>query len=754
MKLSRWLTLAITLILLAACNGNGTTVSGTTPTSTLPTPEVVVTRAPDAESALRTFLDSYVGKDFTTMYGLITDANRIAITVDDFTKLYQNSVYYLSVQKIEYTITSIQINPGTASAAYHLVYHTFLFGDIARDFSVSLVQENDGWHLQWENGLILPEMSGGKHIVTNYDVPARGSIYDRNGNPIVAETEAVALGVIPQEIIIDQEGSLMYDLWQLTGLRPDTIRAIYQSYPWNQYVPIGETTKTEFGGYYSALSELQGWYATDYTARYYMDGGIASQTIGYLRKIGPEDFQNYRSRGYGGDEMVGDAGIEAWGEDILHGKNGATLFLISTDGKVIQPPMATSDQQPASDITLTIDKDLQEQAQAAMDGMAGAIVVLERDTGRVLALVSSPGYDPNLFVPDNYNNMAVLSIGSDGTQPLFNRATQGKYPLGSVFKVVTTAAALESGAYTKDSTIDCQYDFNGLVPLGGPVLHDWTYDHCQQQILADPTLTLDTCGSRPSGVLTLSQGLMRSCNPWFWTIGLNLYQAGMGINISNMARGFGLGSTTGIQTEENAGNIPDPTDAIQATNIAIGQGDVQVTPLQVADFIAAVGNGGMLYRPQIVEKITAADGTVTFSFQPELRGINNGKLPISQANLTTIQDALHEVVKNRRGTAYIRLNSLQYAVSGKTGTAESGIPGYPHAWFAGYTMENRADKPDIAIAVFVQNKGEGSDYAAPIFRRIVEIYFSGQPQTPYWFEESIGVTETPTPGPGTPSATP
>jgi cell division protein FtsI/penicillin-binding protein 2 len=748
MKLSRWLIIAIALILLAACNGNGTSVSGTTPTSTLPTPEVVVTRAPDAESALHTFLDSYVSEDFTTMYGLIADANRAAITVDDFTKLYQDSLDSMSVQKIEYTVTSIQTDPTTASAAYHVVYHSFLFGDIARDFTVNLAQENGAWHLEWENGLILPEMSGGKRIVTNYVEPTRGNIFDRSGNSIVAETEAVALGVNPQAIINEQEGSLMYDLWQLTGLRPDTIRSIYQANYYDSYVPVGETTQKEFNGYYSALSELQGWSATNYTARYYMDGGIAPQAVGYLGPLNPDDVHTYRQRGYSLGALVGRAGIEQWAEDILHGKNGATLFLQGLDGKVIST-MATSEKQPASDITLTIDKDFQEQAQAAMDGMPGAIVVLERDTGRVLAMVSSPGYDPNVFIPDN-TNAGVINLYNDPNNPLFNRATQGKYPLGSVFKVITIAAALESGSYTKDSTIDCQYDFTGLVPLGGQVLHDWTYDHCQQQILADPTLTLDTCGSRPSGILTLPQGLMRSCNPWFWTIGLNLYQAGMGVNISNMARGFGLGSETGIQIEENAGNIPDPTDGVQATNIAVGQGDVQVTPLQVADFIAAVGNGGTLYRPQIIEKITAADGTVTFSFQPQERGT----LPVSLTNLQIIQDALHEVVKNRRGTAYIRLNSLQYAVSGKTGTAESGIPGYPHAWFAGYTMENRPDKPDIAIAVFVQNKGEGSDYAAPIFRRIVEIYFSGHPQTPYWFEESIGVTETPTPGPGTPSATP
>jgi cell division protein FtsI/penicillin-binding protein 2 len=367
-------------------------------------------------------------------------------------------------------------------------------------------------------------------------------------------------------------------------------------------------------------------------------------------------------------------------------------------------------------------------------------VVIERDSGRVLALVSSPGYDPNFFVPDNLNTGGRTTILNDTDQPLFNRATQGAYPLGSVFKVITMAAALESGQFTPESTYDCQYDFTELVPLGGQILHDWTWDHCQNEMLRDPEETLSTC-TQPSGMLTLPEGLMRSCNPWFWHIGLSLYNAGMGDNISEMARGFGLGSKTGIQIEDSAGNIPNPGDGQQATNIAVGQGDVLVSPLQVANFMAAVGNGGTLYRPQLVEKITAADGTVTFTFQPEV----SNSLPVSPANLAIIQNAMHEVVKNRRGTAWLRLNSLPYAVSGKTGTAESGTPGYPHAWFAGYTSENRTDKPDIAIAVFVEYKGEGSDYAAPVFRRIVEIYFSGHPQTPYWFEESIGVTETPTP---------
>ncbi|KAF0107564.1 MAG: penicillin-binding protein 2 [Anaerolineaceae bacterium] len=741
MKHSRVLIFVATLILLAAC-GRSADGAATVPggTGNLPTPVVGITRAPKADAILQTYLDAYAAEDFAAMYALITEAGQANTTQEAFTDMYMNSLDSMSVKTIEYSILSVQVNANDAQAAYRLVYHTTLFGGIARDFNVTLASEGGDWRVQWDRSLILPEMAGGNTLTTNYAVHARGSIYDRNGNPIVNETYAVALALVPAEIVNEQEGSLMEILWRLTGLRPDTIRAIYQSYPADQYVPIGETTAADYRVYHGALAPLLGWRGTEYTARYYYDGGIASQTVGYLGYLETDDIHDYRRRGYSRGALVGRAGIEKWGEDILHGRESATLLLLGTDGKVIYPALATAPEQPASNITLTIDADLQKQAEAAMDGMQGAIVVLERDTGRVLALVSSPGYNPNFFVPDNLNTGGRTIILNDTNQPLYNRATQGAYPLGSVFKVITTAAALESGQFTRESTYDCQYDFTELVPLGGNILHDWTWEHCQNEMLTDPEETLSTC-TQPSGMLTLPEGLMRSCNPWFWHIGLGLYNAGMGDNISDMARGFGLGSETGIQIEESAGNIPNPGDGQQATNIAVGQGDVLVSPLQVADFMAAVGNGGTLYRPQLVEKITAADGTVTFSFQPEVRGT----LPVSEANLAIIQDALHEVVTNRRGTAWLRLNSLPYAVSGKTGTAESGIPGYPHAWFAGYTSENRPDKPDIAIVVFVYQKGEGSDYAAPVFRRIVEIYFSGHPQTPYWFEESIGVTETPTP---------
>jgi penicillin-binding protein 2 len=232
-----------------------------------------------------------------------------------------------------------------------------------------------------------------------------------------------------------------------------------------------------------------------------------------------------------------------------------------------------------------------------------------------------------------------------------------------------------------------------------------------------------------------------------------LFQNNRPNDIANMARAFGLGQKTGIeQIEEEAGQILDPNnDPVEVVNQAIGQGTVQVTPLQVARFVAALGNGGTLYRPQLVEKIEPVDGDPITVFKPEAVGT----LPIQPFRLQIIQDAMRSVVADPRGTANFRLRGLRIPVAGKTGTAESGS-GLPHAWFAGYTMASEStNKPDIAIAVILENQGEGSDWAAPVFQRIVETYYLGNPQSKLWFEESImGPTNTPTPIGGIPTETP
>jgi penicillin-binding protein 2 len=718
------------LTFLAGC-ANG--VTGSTPTSSLPTAVVNVTHVPSAGDALRTFLDSMVANDYPGMYALLTQASQKAITEADFAKRYTDDLNALSAKTVEYNILSMLTDPQNSQVSFHITYHTSLFGDIQRDFNTTMALENGTWRIPWDDSLILPELAGGKHLVTTYDAPARGDIYDRNGTAIAAQTDAYSIGLVAGEVNPDSEGAVIATLARLTGVRTEIIRTNYDNYAAGNYVPVGEASASAVNA--SGITGYSGVQVSAYTSRFY-EPNIAPNAVGYTLFISPEEYNTYRRLGYSGAERIGWEGVEAWGESYLHGRNAATLYVAGADG-AYQTVLAQTNAEPAASITLTIDSDLQEQAQAAMDGLPGAIVVIEVKTGRVLAMVSSPGFDPNWYDLNNVNRVYM------DEQPTFNRAAQGTYPLGSVFKIITLAAALESGDFTPQSTWDCQYSFTELLP-SGPTLYDWTWEYCNDQKLATGK---DVCPSwPPSGKLTLPQGLMRSCDPWFYHIGYTLYSDGKGTAISDMARAFGLGNGTGIeQVAESKGTIPNPTDGTNATSIAIGQGDVQVTPLQVASFVAAVANGGTLYRPQVVENVQPVSGNAISIFQPQA----NGTLPVSTANLKVIQDAMRTVVTDPKGTAYSRFVGFPFPVAAKTGTAESGVVD-PHAWFAGYSLADLPDKPDIAVAVIVNNQGEGATWAAPIMRRVMEIYFNGRPQTVYPWESGFGVVN---PDYGAPQAT-
>jgi len=723
MKFHRLIVTLVILAIIAGCKGplNTEEKATITPTSTLPAPPVRSTHVPDVREAARTFLEAWQKDDYQLMYSMITQVNRDAISGADFETRYRDVAISLNLSRLDFEVLSALTNPRSAQVAYRIIFHTTLLGDITRDMVMNMSMENGKWLIQWEDGLIMPELHGGNQLKIDYKIPAWGNIYDKNEEAIAAQADAVALGVVPGQIDPNFEESLVDLLSRLTGLPFETIKSRYALAAPEWYVPIGEASAQEVEPLYGTLSSYSGVVMNAFRSRFYFDGGISPHATGYVISIPEAELEAYRRQGYRGDEKVGYSGLEKWGEQYLAGKHGASLYVVDPQGQIVTR-LAETDPQPSQSIYTTLDKDLQLGAQRAIAGFVGAVVVLERDTGRVLAMASSPGFDPNVFEPTNYNNSLLTELLNNNQQPLLNRAAQGQYPLGSVFKIITMAAALESGLFTQDTTFECGYDF---TELPGVTLHDWT--------LAKEY--------PPSGKVNLAEGLMRSCNPFFWHIGLNLYQNGLTKAISEMARSFGLGKPTGIgHIAEASGSMPDPESDFDAVQLAIGQGTMTVTPLQVANFVAAIGNGGTLHQPQIIEKITTPDGTPTYTFEPK----EIGKLPISEKNMEIIKSAMLSVTDNPRGTAYRTFSGLQIPVYGKTGTAQTSVE-KPHAWFAGYTDATRPNNPDIAVAVIAENQGEGSDFAAPIFRRVVEIYFRGQPGRLYPWESTYYVTRTATP---------
>jgi penicillin-binding protein 2 len=732
---------------LAGCSLTARGPAGPEASPTLPTPMTTTIVAPDPEPVARRFLEAWKQDDFAGMYALLSPLTQDSQSQEAFTATYKKIAQDAALTGIDYQIVASLVNPRQAQVSYRITLHSAVVGDVTRDTYLDFTRLNNEWRIAWTQASILPELAGGNQLYLDVVTPTRANIYDRNGLALATETEVVGLYIVPN-LIGDQdaEATMLGLLSRMLHRRPESIQAQYEAFRNTDYLtPVGEVSLDDFQRYQDALASVGGVQFQQYSGRYYPFGGVAPQAVGYVAQIQKDQLDEYKQRGYRGDEFVGQIGLEYAYEQQLRGTPGGKLYLTDPNGQPIQV-LATRDPQPPQSITTTLDRDLQINAQQAIAGFNGAIVVVQRDTGQVLAMVSSPSFDPNLFNASNPNSGVGLQEVFKLNQPFVDRATAGTYPLGSVFKIITMSAALQSGLYTADT----QYTTDGYFrELQGWVGQDWTVDR----------------GLPPAGTVTLVQGLERSCNPYFWHIGLDLFNRASQTALSDMAKAFGLGQSTGIEIGDQPGVVPDPTwmqqkdgrawEAFDSVQLAIGQSDLQVTPLQVARFVAAVGNGGTLYKPQIVLRVQTGEGQATHEFTPETQGT----LPVSPENLATIQQAMMGVVSDPRGTAYRRFLGLYLGgrplkVAGKTGTAQSGQE-EPHAWFAGYTYEGSQDKPDIAVVVLAEYQGEGSDWAAPIFRRVVESYYFGQPSSLYPWESQIGVTRTPTPSetPGGPQAT-
>jgi penicillin-binding protein 2 len=538
--------------ILAGC---GLDITQLLPAVTLPVPtqtaQIIHQQVtPGAVGAARSFLEAWKMEDYAHMYSLLTSLSQDAIDEPKLTQRYKEVAYaaVLNYQEgqspISFEILSALENPESAQVSYRVVLNSYLFGSLQRETLMNLRLENGEWRIQWDDTLILPELAGGNLLKLEYRTPSRGNIYDKKDQALVAQSSAVALGINTLQLAPENDQALIDILVEMSKGQFQEITLQekideYRNRGW--YLPVADFSTEAVMDFDQVLQSIPGVIMQAYRSRYYFDGGpvsAAPHITGYMGPIQPGELESYRRTGYSIDDRVGRAGIEQWAEPYLSGKKGGSLYVVTPSGGIVTK-LAEAAAVPSSSVYTTIDKDLQEEVQKALAGLRGAVVVLERDTGRVLAMASSPGFNPNLFEPTNFNSELLSSTLYNETNPLLNRATQGQYPLGSVFKVITMAAGIESGRFSANSEYQCGYFFREIP---GVTLNDWTYEYYLQD-----------GRTQPSGLLTLSRGLTKSCNPFFWHIALDLFNRGLTTTVSDMAQGLGWEYPPGLKSLKRLG---------------------------------------------------------------------------------------------------------------------------------------------------------------------------------------------------------
>ena len=406
--------------------------------------------------------------------------------------------------------------------------------------------------------------------------------------------------------------------------------------------------------------------------------------------------------GYVDGDSAGRAGLEAATDDLLAGHPGGRLTVLAPSGEIAST-LSSAPARPGETVTLTLDLDLQRACEAALGERAGSVVVLDARDGAVLALASYPQYDPNTFVTGG----DVGAILTDPRQPLVNRPLVGLYPPGSIFKAVTMAAGLERGVVRPDSEFVCTGRWTGL-----------------------PGLSFDCWLRTGHGRLNLVSGLTQSCNCVFYEVGKLLDEQEANA-LPDVAVRSGFGGATGtVPGLEPGGTVPSPQWKRQAlndgwargdaVNMAIGQGQLLVTPLQVAALYAAIAGGGQRRGPRLLDRAQLPGGNVERLLPPAAKP----PLPWSAATLEAIRGGLRGVVGAAGGTAaaVFQGSPLAGVTAGKTGTAESGGGRQPHAWFAGYAP---VDAPQVVVLAMLEYGGEGSQAAAPLARGVLETALAG-----------------------------
>ncbi|PIE64216.1 MAG: penicillin-binding protein 2 [Desulfobacterales bacterium] len=571
------------------------------------------------------------------------------------------------------------------------------------------------WFLQVICGSQYKDLAENNRVRVRSVSPPRGHILDRYGREIVTNRPSFNVVMIREDSydiedivkrlagVLDENIETLWDRIRDAEGTPRHLPIIMkEDIDWNTLAFL-ENHKYTFPGIRIEVQPVRSFHY----------GDLAANTIGYIGSINRSQLQADKENFYQGGDLIGKRGLEKLREKDLRGEKGARSAEVNARG-FEQQQLKNIDPLPGNDIRLTIDAELQKEAESfmAIGDKAGAIVAMEVNTGRVLVAASAPSIHLEDFVGGiSLKNWKALL--NNEKHPLINKVIQATYPPGSTYKVVTALAGLMEGVIDENTTIYCP----GYYRLGNRVYRCWKHGG--------------------HGVVNLKRAIAESCDVYFYQVGQRVGVDGL----AEYAHKFGLGKKTGIEIEhEKSGLIPtrawkkkarkETWQEGETLSIAIGQGFNLLTPLQVCLMTATTANGGRIYKPQLIESVSTPDGTVLEQFKPKLLAEMNNR---EKKHLELIRDGLLEAVHGNRGTARrVRIENL--TIAAKTGTAqvvrvaqykglkETEIP-YKyrdHAWFTCYAP---ADDPQIAVTVLVEHGLHGASGAGPIARVVLRKYF-------------------------------
>jgi len=577
-------------------------------------------------------------------------------------------------------------------------------------------------YLQSWQGAHWRNVAEGNRIRLEIIRAPRGLIEDRNRQPLLYNNSTFSVVAVPADMPKDeiQRQQLLNDLLASVPaqyINQDQVQALAQS----SYLPqfIAENIPHDLALQLMVVSrDMKGISVQPSNERNYLLGPAAAHLLGYVGQISPDQYQSLKSSDYQLNDIIGQAGLEMQYENVLRGVPGKREVEVDAAGKerniyAVQSPL------PGAKLTLTIDAKLQQTAYDALSKQigdskhGGSVVALNPQNGEILALISYPSFDNNVFTSVR-DNQKIKELLQSPLKPLLDRPLAGEYSPGSTIKPFYAAAGLKEGVITDKTTVRS----TGGVRLGDQFFADWkTGGH---------------------GIVDVYKAIAESVNTFFYLLGGGSgNDTGLGISrISSYLKQFGFSQKRGIDLPgERSGFIPTPLWKVATLgerwyrgdtyNISIGQGDLLVTPLQLAVNYGGLVTNGDIYQPHLVKQITWADGQTEVTASKTL-----GNLGLSPEVLKIVQRGMRQTIT--AGSAR-SLNTLSVPVAGKTGTAQTGSRTPTHAWFVGYAPY---DNPTFLVVVMVEYGGEGSTAAVPIARQMFEEYFS--PVTAV----SSGVTKT------------